>query len=88
MPVTAGQTALLYGVEGQLAVADTSLAKGQLGVLSDGDTVQLAGGEQGGRALLLAARPLKEPVARYGSFVMNTQQEIQQAIEDYQAGRF
>jgi len=88
VPVTAGQTALLYGVEGQLAVADTSLAKGQLGVLSDGDTVQLAGGEQGGRALLLAARPLKEPVARYGPFVMNTQQEIQQAIEDYQAGRF
>ena len=88
VPVTLGQTALLFGVEGQLQVADTSLAKGQLGVLSDGDTVQLAGGEQGGRALLLAARPLKEPVARYGPFVMNTQQEIVQAIEDYQAGRF
>jgi len=88
VPVTLGQTALLFGVEGQLEVADTSLAKGQLGVLSDGDTVQLAGGEQGGRALLLAARPLKEPVARYGPFVMNTQQEIVQAIEDYQAGRF
>ncbi|WP_409422610.1 pirin family protein [Pseudaeromonas sp. ZJS20] len=88
VPVTSGQTALLFGIEGQLQVADTSLAKGQLGVLSDGDTLQLVGGEQGGRALLLAARPLKEPVARYGPFVMNTQQEIVQAIEDYQAGRF
>lgn len=88
VPVMPGQTALLYGVAGRLQVAGACLVQGQLGVLSDGDTLQLSGGVQGGRALLLAARPLKEPVARYGPFVMNTQQEILQAIEDYQAGRF
>ena len=56
-------------------------------MLGDGDTVSLAGGESGGRALLLAARPLGEPVAHYGPFVMNTQEEIRQAIDDYKNGR-
>ena len=58
------------------------------GVLSDGDEVMLEGGSDGGRALLLAARPLAEPVVQYGPFVMNTREEIEQAIRDYQGGRF
>ena len=44
------------------------------------------GGPEGGRFLLLAGRPLREPVVQYGPFVMNTREEIEQAIRDYQSG--
>jgi hypothetical protein len=57
-------------------------------VLSDGDSVRVQGGERGAQLLLLAARPLREPVVQYGPFVMNTRQEIEQAVEDYRSGRF
>jgi redox-sensitive bicupin YhaK (pirin superfamily) len=52
---------------------------------SDGLTLSATGES---RALLIAGKPLGEPIAQYGPFVMNTQQEIEQAIRDYQAGRF
>jgi redox-sensitive bicupin YhaK (pirin superfamily)/FMN-dependent NADH-azoreductase len=48
----------------------------------------VAGGARGAQLLLLAARPLREPVVQYGPFVMNTRQEIEQAVEDYRSGRF
>jgi quercetin 2,3-dioxygenase len=55
-------------------------------LLSDGERVRLEGGEAGGRVLLLAGKPLREPVVQYGPFVMNTREEIEQAIADYQSG--
>ncbi len=61
------------------------LERGQLGVLNDGDVVALEGR---GNAIVVAARPLQEPVARYGPFVMNTQAEIYQAFADFREGRF
>jgi redox-sensitive bicupin YhaK (pirin superfamily) len=57
-------------------------------LLSDGERVRLEGGEGGGRVLLLAGKPLREPVVQYGPFVMNTREEIEQAIADYQSGAF
>ena len=48
----------------------------------------MATGDSGARLLLLAARPLREPVARYGPFVMNTREEILKAVEDYRRGAF
>jgi redox-sensitive bicupin YhaK (pirin superfamily) len=57
------------------------------GVLSDGDSVEVVGGADGGRFILLAGRPLREPVVQYGPFVMNTMQEIERAIRDYQSGK-
>ena len=57
-------------------------------MLGDGDAVVLEGREADTRLILVAGQPLREPVARYGPFVMNTQAELRQAFEDYQAGRF
>ena len=64
-------------------------ADSEIAVLSDGDTVTLRGGEgEGGRGILVAGRPIGEPIARHGPFVMNTREEIMQAFQDYEAGRF
>ena len=60
----------------------------ELAVLGEGEVVQVEGREAGTRLILVAGQPLREPVARYGPFVMNTQAELRQAFEDYQAGRF
>lgn len=54
---------------------------------NDGDSVALSAGEEPLEVLLLGGVPLKEPVVRYGPFVMNTEDEIRQAVTDYQAGR-
>lgn len=82
-------TALLYVYEGEIAVqgpgAATLLPKGRLALLGDGEAVALAS-PGGGRALLLAGKPLGEPVVQYGPFVMNTQAEIEQALSDYRDG--
>jgi redox-sensitive bicupin YhaK (pirin superfamily) len=90
MPVAAGQSAFVYPFEGSVEVGPSgstrALATHQAGILSDGDGVTLTGGAGGGRALLLAGRPLNEPIAQYGPFVMNTREEIEQAIRDYQNG--
>ena len=84
-----GHNAFAYVFEGQAwHVGAEPLGRGELAVLSDGDAVSLAAGEADARVLLVAGRPLREPVARYGPFVMNTRQEIIQAVEDFNAGRF
>jgi redox-sensitive bicupin YhaK (pirin superfamily) len=57
-------------------------------VLSDGERLQLAGSDRPSRLLVVAGRPLNESVARYGPFVMNTPEQIHEAIADFRAGRF
>ena len=79
-------TAYIYPFEGSVEIADRVLHAHQGGVLGSGDTVEVKAGAQGARFLLLAARPIKEPVVQYGPFVMNTRAEIEQAIRDYQSG--
>lgn len=86
--VATGHNAFVYVYEGGLAAGDAELVRGELGVLGAGDSVKLTALAQGARAILVAGRPLDEPVARHGPFVMNTQQEIVDTIEDYRAGRF
>ncbi|HXP01639.1 MAG TPA: pirin-like C-terminal cupin domain-containing protein, partial [Luteibacter sp.] len=61
--------------------------RSELAVLSKGDKVSLSA-EQHARVLLVAGRPLAEPVARYGPFVMNTPAQIHEAIADFRAGKF
>ena len=60
---------------------------GQLARLSDGDSLHLTSAA-GARALLIAGRPLDEPVVQYGPFVMNSREEIEQALADFRDGRF
>lgn len=76
----------VFVIEGQASIADKTVLPEQLGVLSWGDDVSIEAGEQGARLLLVAGKPLKEPVARGGPFVMNTREEIAQAFQDYQNG--
>jgi len=90
--VPAGHHAFVYPFVGDVTVTapqrDTALPRGTLGVLGDGDGLQLLAGAGETRVLLVAGRPLKEPVARYGPFVMNTQDELRQAFDDFRSGRF
>ena len=89
--LAAGHTAFAYVYEGRAAFgpADGSgreVGAGQLAVLSDGERLSATTDDVAARFLLLAARPLHEPIARYGPFVMNTREEIAQAVQDYQRG--
>ena len=84
----AGHSAFLYVYEGDALVGEErkALPHRAAGLLSDGDRVRIEAGAKGARVLLLAGKPLREPVVQYGPFVMNTREEIEQAITDYQAG--
>jgi quercetin 2,3-dioxygenase len=86
VPVPADHAAYVYVFEGTVRVAGREVKDSQLAVLSGGNRVQLGATERA-QALLLTGVPLHEPVVQYGPFVMNTEKEIVQAIEDYQAGR-
>jgi len=83
--VPSNQNALAYVFEGSARVGERELAEGQLAVLGSGDAVRLRGGKA--RLLLLAGEPLRERVAHYGPFVMNSQEELAQAFRDFQSGR-
>lgn len=88
--VAAGHNAFIYVFEGGVEVgapgARRSLSTHSAGVLAPGDEVEVSAGAGGARFLLLAGRPLGEPVVQHGPFVMNTREEIEQAIRDYQNG--
>ena len=88
--VPRGHTAFAYVDEGAVLFGgDARVVRAPaLVVFGDGDLVEASAAEGGGRFLLAAARPLHEPIARYGPFVMNTRAEIEQTLEDLRAGRF
>ena len=87
-PVPEGHNAFAYVYEGEIACAGDTVGKGELLVFGDGDGVRFAGTAAASRLILVAGKPLREPVARHGPFVMNTQEEIAQAVQDFRAGRF
>ncbi|HXQ51332.1 MAG TPA: pirin family protein [Stellaceae bacterium] len=90
VPMPRGHSVFVYPFEGDAVVgeANANVPRGSAAVLGEGEIALLGGGNAGARMLLAAARPLAEPVARYGPFVMNTQAELRQAVADFQAGRF
>lgn len=57
-------------------------------MLGGGEQLHLSAGSEGARLILVAGRPLREPVMRHGPFVMNTRQELMQAFVDFQEGKF
>ncbi|MGE0873050.1 MAG: pirin family protein [Burkholderiales bacterium] len=86
----AAHNAFVYAYEGEATVgADRkALPHRAAGLLSAGDSLRIAAGASAARVLLLAGKPIGEPIVQYGPFVMNTRDEIEQAIRDYQSGEF
>ncbi|MEG3193024.1 pirin family protein [Lysobacter sp. D1-1-M9] len=91
-PLPEGHSVFAYLFEGAAVIgageAARPLAAQELAVLGGGPLFEVQAGDAGGRLILVAGRPLREPVARHGPFVMNTRQELMQAFADFQEGRF
>jgi redox-sensitive bicupin YhaK (pirin superfamily) len=87
-PVPEGHNAFVYPYEGKVAIGADALGPHQAGILAPGSEVEITPLSGPARFLMLAARPLGEPVVQYGPFVMNSREQIEQAIADYQTGRF
>lgn len=91
LPTPRGHQGFIYPFEGAITVGEgdgaKTLARGELGVLVDGDHMCLSARSEPARAIVVLGKPLREPVVQYGPFVMNTEAEIQQAVLDYRAGR-
>jgi redox-sensitive bicupin YhaK (pirin superfamily) len=88
LPAT--HNAFVYVYRGAVRIGGTEVGQQRMAILdntegSDGVTLQA---DQPARVLLIAGRPLKEPIAQYGPFVMNTNEQIFQAVEDFRAGKF
>lgn len=87
LPLSDTHNAFVYVFEGGAHLAGEALATHSLAVLGPGDTMDIEAGSSGARFILVAGRPIGEPVVQYGPFVMNTRDEIKQAFADYEAGR-
>jgi redox-sensitive bicupin YhaK (pirin superfamily) len=93
-PIERGHTAFAYVFEGEAKFAGdekddgTMIASPRLVVMGDGDHVQVSTGAAPARFLLLSGKPLHEPIARYGPFVMNTEEEIEQTLLELRQGTF
>lgn len=88
--LSAEDNTLLFMIRGEMNVGNQQRVThaNQLSVLTQGDTLDIKASDQGARFLLISARPLKEPIARGGPFVMNTQEELRQAFDDFRSGNF
>jgi redox-sensitive bicupin YhaK (pirin superfamily) len=88
--VKADYSAFVYAYEGSVSVGPAEAARTvetrAAALLSEGERIEITAGSDGARVLVLAARPLREPIVQYGPFVMNTREEIEQAVRDYQNG--
>ena len=89
--IPVGHNAFVYVYRGSLAVQSAQSAETvplqRMAILSNGGDGVVLQGQVGTRALLITGQPLHEPIAQYGPFVMNTREELMQAVEDFQAGR-
>lgn len=86
-PLEPSHSAFVYVFEGSAVIGPTVLPRHSLAVLGEGDTIELAAGKEGARFILVSGKPIGEPIVQYGPFVMNSREEIEQAMHDYQEGR-
>jgi quercetin 2,3-dioxygenase len=87
-PLPATHNAFIYVCRGALDIGAMPVPTQRMAILGNaGEVVRVVAGAEGARAILVAGRPLKEPIVQHGPFVMNSQQEIFQAVEDFRAGR-
>ncbi len=82
-----GHAAFVNVFDGEAEIAGTTLPRHHLAVLAKGDALRVESGEEGARFIVVAGRPIGEPVVQYGPFVMNTEAEIHQAMRDYRDNR-
>ena len=83
-----GHHAFVYTYRGQANIGDQAVEDRHMGILSDDGTDFEVSANEPTRLLLIAGKPLNEPIAQYGPFVMNTNEQIQQTLQDYRAGQF
>lgn len=86
IPIPDGHNAFVFMIDGSVEAGSRVLRRGELAVLSDKGSLALAAGTDAARVLVVAGKPLREPIAKYGPFVMNTEAELRQAFADYQRG--
>lgn len=87
-PTGKTHAAFAYLYDGSASFGDSRVEATRLVIFGEGDLLKVTAGENGARFLLVSGKPLGEPIARYGPFVMNTQEEIQQALQDLRNGTF
>lgn len=83
-----GHTAIMYLFEGRATIEKQAIDSVKMIVFGEGDHIRVGTGDQSARFMLIAGAPLNEPIAPYGPFVMNTMEEIQEALRDLRAGSF
>jgi hypothetical protein len=88
VPIPDGHNGFAFVIDGSIDAGGRVLRRGELAVLSDQGLLSLAAGTEAARLLVIAGKPLREPIAKYGPFVMNTEAELRQAVADYQRGAF
>jgi redox-sensitive bicupin YhaK (pirin superfamily) len=87
-PIAAAHNALTYTYRGRVTIAGTTTGDRMMAILANDGTAVCVEAEEDSRLLIIAGQPLDEPIAQRGPFVMNTAEQIHQAMRDYQAGKF
>jgi redox-sensitive bicupin YhaK (pirin superfamily) len=86
-PVPTEFSAFVYVFEGEAMSGDAKLPRHSLTVLADGDRIDIRASDSGARFILVAGRPINEPIVQYGPFVMTSREEVERAFHDYSNNR-
>jgi redox-sensitive bicupin YhaK (pirin superfamily) len=89
-PLPASHNAFVYAYRGEISIGEVKLPAQRMAILANtpaSDGVVLQAGAAAAKVLLIAGQPLNEPIAQYGPFVMNTREQLMQAVDDYRSGR-